>query len=66
MKSLATTEDNEVFQNNSIRAFLDYLWPIAKSKIIWNIFLPYLVFTLYYLLYLTVVKRLEAIKAIDD
>ncbi len=66
VKSLATTDDNEVFSNNSIRAFLDYLWPIAKSKIIWNLFLPYIVFTLYYLLYLTVVKRLEAIKELDE
>jgi hypothetical protein len=44
---------------------LDFLWPVAKSRIIWNIFLPYLAFTLYFLLYITVVKRLEAIKQQD-
>ena len=41
------------------------MWPIAKDRIIKNVFLPYLAFILYYLLYVVVLKKLNIVSQND-
>lgn len=65
VKALASTDTNEIFQQKTIRAFVDFLWPIAKGRIIKNVFLPYLAFIVYYLLYLVVLKQLSFVSKGD-
>lgn len=65
IKAFANTSKDEVFTQNTVRAFIDFVWPIAQQKIIRCVFLPYLAFTMYFMLYLVVIKRLEAIKLED-
>lgn len=65
IKAFANTSKEEVFTQNTVRAFIDFVWPIAQEKIIRCVFLPYLAFTMYFMLYLVVIKRLEDIKLED-
>lgn len=65
IKSFASTENTDIFQQKTVRAYIDFMWPIAKDRIIKNVFLPYLAFILYYLLYLVVLKRLSIV-AVGD
>jgi hypothetical protein len=48
-----------------VRAYIDFMWPIAKSHIIRSVFLPYLCFIAYYLLYLVVLKNLSVMAQED-
>ena len=34
IKAFATTENEEIFTQNSVRAFIDFMWPIAQQRII--------------------------------
>lgn len=58
IKSLANSENQELFTQKSIRAFVDFLWPTSRALIVKNLFLPYLAFILYYMVYLIVLKKL--------
>jgi len=42
----------------SVRALIDFMWPVAKERIFKCLFLPYMAFILYYALYLVVLKKL--------
>jgi hypothetical protein len=59
IKSLASTDNQEIFQQKSIRAFIDFTWPYSRQLIVKNLFLPYLAFILYYMIYLVVLKKLN-------
>ena len=61
IKAFATTENEEIFGQKSVRAFIDYMWPIAQQRIIKSVFLPYLVFTTFFLLYMMILKRLSVL-----
>ena len=65
VKSFAAAESLDVFQQKTVRAYIDFMWPIAKSHIIKSLFLPYLAFILYYLVYLVVLKRLAIVAESD-
>lgn len=57
--SLANADNLSVFNQKTIRAFVDFVWPKARIRIVKAIFLPYLAFILYYMLYLMVLKKLN-------
>ena len=59
VKSLAGTDNLEIFQQKSVRAFIDYVWPQSRWLIFINLFLPYLAFIVYYLTYLIMIKKLS-------
>lgn len=61
IKAFASTDDTDIFQQKTVRAFVDFMWPIAKGHIIKSVFLPYLAFIAYYLLYLVVLKSLTVV-----
>lgn len=65
VKALAATENSDVFQQKTVRAFVDFMWPIAKNSIIRNVFLPYLAFIAYYFIYLVMLKRLSVVAQSD-
>jgi hypothetical protein len=65
IKSFASTENTEMFQQKTVRAYIDFMWPIAKRHIIKSVFLPYLAFILYFLVYLVVIKRLNVVAEKD-
>jgi hypothetical protein len=65
IKALASTENTDIFQQKTMRAFVDFMWPIAKGHIIKHVFLPYIAFIVYYLLYLVVLKRLAMVSQGD-
>jgi hypothetical protein len=65
IKSFAATDKLEIFQQKTVRAFIDFMWPIAKGHIIRSVFLPYLAFIGYYLLYLVVLKSLTVVSQAD-
>jgi hypothetical protein len=66
IKAFATTDNKELFTQNSVRAFIDFMWPIAQRRIIESVFLPYMAFLTFFLLYLMVLKRLSVLAAADD
>jgi hypothetical protein len=65
IKSFAAADNIDVFQQKTVRAFVDFMWPIAKGHIIKSVFLPYLAFIGYYLLYLVVLKSLTVVSSAD-
>lgn len=65
IKSLANTQNQEIFVQKSIRALIEFMWPHAKAQIIRNVFLPYLAFVLYYMTYLIVLRKLGSVKESD-
>lgn len=66
VKSLANTDNIDIFNQKSVRAFVDYLWPHSRKLILQNLFLPYLAFILYYMVYLMVLKRLNITQQNDE
>ena len=66
IKAFATTDNQDLFTQNSVRAFIDFMWPIAQRRIIESVFLPYMAFITFFLLYLMVLKRLSVLAAADD
>jgi hypothetical protein len=65
VKALAATENSDIFQQKTVRAYIDFMWPIAKGRIVKNVFLPYLAFIAYFLLYVVVLKRLDLVSQSD-
>jgi phosphatidylglycerophosphatase A len=64
-KSFALTENPDVFQQKTVRAFLEFMWSKARGRIVKNLFLPYLAFMLYFFVYLRVIQRLQILKEED-
>lgn len=58
-KILADHEDEQVFNNRTINAFIERVWQLHYPKIIRWICLPYLVFFVFFNLYLILVFKVE-------
>mmetsp|Transcript_29530 Transcript_29530/g.28705 ORF Transcript_29530/g.28705 Transcript_29530/m.28705 type:complete len:514 (+) Transcript_29530:2573-4114(+) len=63
--SLAYTDNQEIFKQQTVRAFVDYVWPRSRSLIIRHLFLPYFAFIIYYMAFLIVTKKLNYTKMYD-
>jgi hypothetical protein len=53
-EALAETECIELFSNRSVKAIIELKWPLVKSAIIRNLFIPYLIFLFTFLIYTVV------------
>ncbi len=64
-KSFANAQNPNIFKQKTVRAFIDYIWPIQKKLILQNLFYPYLAFILYYICYIVVLKKIYVTRQFD-
>jgi len=63
--ALANSKNLDVFQQKSVRAFIDFMWPESRRYITSYLFIPYLSFMIYFMVYMMVQKKLLAAELKD-
>ena len=51
LEVLAATENDELFENKSLRAIIEYKFPVVKAAILRNLFIPYLILLFSFMIY---------------
>jgi hypothetical protein len=64
-RAFANSKNLEVFQQKSVRAFIDFIWPKSREQIIQYVFLPYVAFIIYFMVYQMVEKKLISAQISD-